>query len=92
MTFGFGPFHIKLLAESHLAFAYPPLVLSIDDLIDKMTQSLGASFSNFLSRPSFLLISGYIKRKWSDNRMAQVFVYFILGGIEPAPMVQQVWL
>ena len=65
MTFGFGPFHIELLAESHLAFAYPSLILSIDDLIDKITQSLGASFGNFLSHPSFLLISGYIKDRKS---------------------------
>lgn len=47
-----------------------------------MTQSLGPCFGNFLSHPPFLLISGYIKRKWSDNRIAQGFVYFNLGGIE----------
>lgn len=62
----------ELLARLRSTFAYPSVILPIHDLLNKMTQSLGTAFGNFLSHPSFCL----------SQTKTQVFVYFILGGME----------
>lgn len=76
LTFGLGPFHTELLDRSRSTFANPLVVFPIYDLLDKMIQSLGASFGKFLSHLSFLLISGFIGRKWWQNFSGFCLFYF----------------